>query len=54
MKKFRNLIECEDNYRIADEITDNTFLIGCHHDLSDAQIEYLSDKLIESVKYLLQ
>ena len=54
MKKFRNLIECEDNYRIADEITDNTFLIGCHHDLSDNQIEYLSDKLIESVKYLLQ
>jgi CDP-6-deoxy-D-xylo-4-hexulose-3-dehydrase len=54
MRKFRNLIECEDNYRIADEITDSTFLVGCHHDLSDTQIDYLSDKLIESVKYLSQ
>jgi CDP-6-deoxy-D-xylo-4-hexulose-3-dehydrase len=32
----------------TDSISDSTFLIGCHHDLSETQIDYVTEKL----KYL--
>lgn len=33
------------NFEIATEITETTFLVGAHHDLSDAQIDYLCESL---------
>jgi dTDP-4-amino-4,6-dideoxygalactose transaminase len=32
----------------ADSVSEATFLIGCHHDLSENQIDYVAEKL----KYL--
>jgi CDP-6-deoxy-D-xylo-4-hexulose-3-dehydrase len=33
------------SFKIAQEITENAFLVGAHHDLSIQQIDYLCDKL---------
>lgn len=33
------------SFRVATEITETAFLIGAHHDLSDAQINFLCDSL---------
>jgi len=33
------------SFKIAQEITENAFLVGAHHDLSTEQIHYLCDKL---------
>lgn len=33
------------SFKIAQEITENAFLVGAHHDLSIEQIDYLCDKL---------
>jgi CDP-6-deoxy-D-xylo-4-hexulose-3-dehydrase len=30
----------------ADSIAESTFLVGCHHDLSDLQVEHLANKLV--------
>jgi CDP-6-deoxy-D-xylo-4-hexulose-3-dehydrase len=37
------------NFPVADEISNSTFLIGAHHDLTDAQIEYVGEKITEVV-----
>lgn len=38
---------CDPNdYEVANKMTASTFLIGCHHDYTDTQIEYLCEKLI--------
>jgi CDP-6-deoxy-D-xylo-4-hexulose-3-dehydrase len=36
-----------DIFRVASEISDTAFLVGCHHDLSTEQIEYLCKSLKE-------
>jgi CDP-6-deoxy-D-xylo-4-hexulose-3-dehydrase len=36
-------------FPVADEISNSTFLIGAHHDLTDAQIEYIGEKITEVV-----
>jgi CDP-6-deoxy-D-xylo-4-hexulose-3-dehydrase len=36
-------------FPVADEISNSTFLIGAHHDLTDAQIEYVGEKITEVV-----
>lgn len=33
------------DFPVANEITTSTFLVGCHHDLSSTQIEYLANRL---------
>ena len=33
------------NYSNADKISESTFLVGCHHDLTDAQVEFLGESL---------
>jgi CDP-6-deoxy-D-xylo-4-hexulose-3-dehydrase len=33
------------SFKIAQEVTENAFLVGAHHDLSTEQIHYLCDKL---------
>ena len=40
------------SFTVAQEITDNGFLIGAHHDLSESQIDFLCETLnnIESTK----
>jgi CDP-6-deoxy-D-xylo-4-hexulose-3-dehydrase len=35
------------NFPVATEITDTCFLVGAHHDLSDAQVDYLCKSLQE-------
>jgi CDP-6-deoxy-D-xylo-4-hexulose-3-dehydrase len=34
-----------ENFKAAQDITENAFLVGAHHDLSEEQIEFLCDKL---------
>lgn len=34
------------NYKVANSITSSTFLVGCHHDYTDSQVEYLCEKLV--------
>ena len=34
-------------YKNAQFLTDNSFLIGCHHEYSDEQIDYLSNSIYE-------
>lgn len=52
LKKFRNLYQCEDDYSISDDISESTFLVGCHHDLSSLQVDYLCEKLVQAAKIL--
>lgn len=35
------------SYPVAEELTRSVFLVGCHHDYSDLQVEYLGEKLKE-------
>jgi len=35
------------DFPISDLITSTTFLIGAHHDISDSQVEYIGDKIVE-------
>jgi CDP-6-deoxy-D-xylo-4-hexulose-3-dehydrase len=41
------------DFKYADYISDSTFLIGCHHDLSEKQIEYVVEKLKTLVEKIL-
>jgi hypothetical protein len=36
------------DFPVATEITDTCFLVGAHHDLSEAQIKHLCESLIEA------
>lgn len=38
----------------SDDISSSTFLVGCHHDLSDTQISYLCEKLIAASNLIQQ
>jgi CDP-6-deoxy-D-xylo-4-hexulose-3-dehydrase len=33
------------SFKIAQKITENAFMVGAHHDLSNDQIDYLCEKL---------
>jgi CDP-6-deoxy-D-xylo-4-hexulose-3-dehydrase len=35
------------DFPVSDLITNTTFLIGAHHDISDSQVEYIGEKIIE-------
>jgi CDP-6-deoxy-D-xylo-4-hexulose-3-dehydrase len=37
------------NFPIADNVSNTTFLIGAHHDLSDSQVEFIGEKISEVV-----
>jgi len=37
------------NFPVADHISNTTFLIGAHHDLSDSQVEFVGEKILEIV-----
>lgn len=37
------------NFPIADKVSNSTFLIGAHHDLSDLQVEFIGEKISEIV-----
>lgn len=45
--------ETSRDFTSADSVSESTFLIGCHHDLSENQIEYLAEKLIYLTKNVL-
>lgn len=47
MSRFLPNTISKDGYPIADLISESTILIGCHHDLSNTQIDYLCEKLHE-------
>jgi CDP-6-deoxy-D-xylo-4-hexulose-3-dehydrase len=34
-----------ENFKVAQDITENAFLVGSHHDLSEEQIQFLCEKL---------
>ena len=35
------------DFPVSDLITNTTFLIGAHHDISDSQVEYIGEKIVE-------
>jgi CDP-6-deoxy-D-xylo-4-hexulose-3-dehydrase len=37
------------NFPMADNVSNTTFLIGAHHDLSDSQVEFVGEKITEVV-----
>lgn len=37
------------NFPVADNVSNTTFLIGAHHDLSDLQVEFVGEKITEIV-----
>lgn len=37
------------NFPVADNVSNTTFLIGAHHDLSDSQVEFVGEKILEIV-----
>ena len=39
-------LQSPESFPVASDISDNAFLIGAHHDLSDAQVEYLCENLV--------
>jgi len=41
-----------DNFPVADLISEEMFLIGCHHDFTDDQVEYISSVLLETDKLI--
>ena len=41
------------DFKYADYISESTFLIGCHHDLSENQIDYVVEKLEFLVEKIL-
>ena len=45
LKKLLPVLSSEDNYPIADKISESTFLVACHHDLTDSQVEFLANSL---------
>ena len=45
LKKLLPTLSLESNYPMADKISESTFLVACHHDLTDAQVEFLGQTL---------
>jgi len=45
LKKLLPNLSLKNNYPIADKISESTFLVACHHDLTDAQVEFLGQSL---------
>ena len=44
MKKFKNFPDAS-NFSVAQSVSNNYFMVGSHHDLSDDQVNYLCSKL---------
>ena len=45
LKKLLPANSSGSNFSNADKISESTFLVGCHHDLTDAQVEFLGESL---------
>lgn len=45
MKNLKSEVSGSPDFPVADRITNSTFLVGCHHDLSEAQITHLCKQL---------
>ena len=45
-KSISSIIESK-SFKVAQDITDNAFMVGAHHDLSDEQINFLCQSLRE-------
>ncbi len=45
LKKLLPNLSLGNNYPMADKISESTFLVACHHDLTDAQVEFLGQSL---------
>ena len=45
IKRISRFAVGSENFKIAQEITDNGFLIGAHHDLTESQIDFLCETL---------
>jgi dTDP-4-amino-4,6-dideoxygalactose transaminase len=44
IKKFENFPDAS-NFPVAQSVSDNYFMVGSHHDLTDDQVNYLCSKL---------
>jgi len=44
IKKFENFPDAS-NFPVAQSVSNNYFMVGSHHDLSDKQVNYLCSKL---------
>ena len=45
LKRLLPALSSEENYPMADKISESTFLVACHHDLTDSQVEFLANSL---------
>jgi CDP-6-deoxy-D-xylo-4-hexulose-3-dehydrase len=45
LKRLLPALSSEENYPAADKISESTFLVACHHDLTDTQVEFLAHSL---------
>ena len=45
LKRLLPDLRSEEDYPMADKISESTFLVACHHDLTDAQVEFLAHSL---------
>ena len=50
--RFKDYIGVASEYPFADQVTDSSFLVGCHHDLSTEQLIHLSSRLNAACKLL--
>ena len=46
LQKISINLQSPESFPVASSISNNAFLIGAHHDLSDSQIEYLCENLV--------
>ena len=51
LRRFAENQDRPEAFKNATFITDSAFLVGAHHDMTDMQVDYLCEKLIESAKH---
>jgi CDP-6-deoxy-D-xylo-4-hexulose-3-dehydrase len=47
-KRYLAFSEAPESFVEANEISANSFLVGCHHDLTEGQVNHLLESLSES------
>jgi dTDP-4-amino-4,6-dideoxygalactose transaminase len=50
MQRIEGYFPPASDFPVATEISETCFLVGAHHDLTDSQIEYLIESLLEAIK----
>jgi hypothetical protein len=54
MQRIGRNLPSPDKFPIATDISESSFLVGAHHDLSDEQINFLCESLKEASRIVAQ